>query len=210
VDEATLAALKAFTTPVRLRILGMVASRPATADELAGALRLPIGRVVREIEVLRRAGLIEFDRDSTRAAHALALGRLHALGRALDAFEREALPASAVGPGGSEFGEVSREDAKVLRAFFADGRLTTIPAQESKRLVVLRYLLEQSFPEDRAYPEKEVNQRLALFHGDVAALRRNLVDSRLMTRSAGEYRRAAAPPDGPASPAAGSGTTPPG
>jgi hypothetical protein len=35
-----------------------------------------------------------------------------------------------------------------------------------------------------------VNQRLALFHPDVAALRRQLVDSGLMTREAGEYRRA--------------------
>lgn len=46
------------------------------------------------------------------------------------------------------------------------------------------------FPDDRAYPEKEVNQRLALFHPDVAALRRYMVDFGLMTREAGEYRRA--------------------
>jgi DNA-binding transcriptional ArsR family regulator len=210
VDDAMLAALKAFTTPDRLRILGAVAGRPATVDELAAVLGLPLSRVVREVEVLRRAGLIEFDRDSTKPAHALAIGRLHALGRALDALEREALPPSAVGPGGSGFGEVPRGDAKVLRAFFEDGRLTAIPAQESKRLVVLRYLLDRCFPEDRVYPEKEVNQRLALIHPDVAALRRSLVDGRLMTRSAGEYRRAAAPPGGASARAAASGTTPPG
>ena len=81
-------------------------------------------------------------------------------------------------------------EAKVLRAFVVDGRLASIPAQEKKRGVVLRYLLESCFPEDREYPEKEVNQRLALFHRDVAALRRYLVEARLMTRSAGIYRRA--------------------
>jgi DNA-binding transcriptional ArsR family regulator len=196
VDEPTLEALKALTTPDRLRILGAVASRPMTADELAASLRLPLGRVVREVGVLRRAGLIEFDRGSTRPAHVLAIGRLHELGRALAALEGGA---AATPSDGSAFGDVSREDAKILRAFVEDGRLTTIPAQESKRQVVLRYLLEQCFSEDRAYPEKEVNQRLALFHRDVAALRRYLVDSRLMTRSAGEYRRAAEPPE-PASP----------
>ena len=81
-------------------------------------------------------------------------------------------------------------EAKVLRSFFRDGRLVSIPAQDRKKLVVLRHLLELCFLEDRAYPEKEVNQRLAIFHPDVAALRRYLVDFGLMTREAGEYRRA--------------------
>ena len=46
------------------------------------------------------------------------------------------------------------------------------------------------FAEDRAYPEAEVKQRLALFNRDVAALRRYMVDAGLVTRAAGEYRRA--------------------
>jgi hypothetical protein len=81
-------------------------------------------------------------------------------------------------------------EAKVLRSFFRDGRLVSIPARDRKKLVVLRHVRETCFPEDRIYPEKEVNQRLALLHPDVAALRRHLVDYRLMTRSSGEYRRA--------------------
>ena len=187
-DEATLDALKAFTTPARLRILGAVAAGPMTADELATALGMPMSRIVREVGVLRSAGLLEFDRRSARPAQVLAIGRLHELGRALDALGREA--DSADTDVGADFGDVSREDARVLRAFFEDGRLTAIPAQESKRLVVLRYLRERCFREDRAYPEKDVNMRLALVHPDVAALRRYLVDARLMTRSGGEYRRA--------------------
>ncbi len=82
------------------------------------------------------------------------------------------------------------EDVRVLRAFLVDGRLSSIPAQHRKRQVVLRFLLERVFTEDRDYPEKEVNQRLALFHPDVAALRRYLVDDRFVTREAGLYRRA--------------------
>jgi hypothetical protein len=54
---------------------------------------------------------------------------------------------------------------------------------------VLRFLLERCFAEDRVYPEKEVNQRLALYHPDVASLRRYLVDGNLMARAAGQYRR---------------------
>ena len=47
------------------------------------------------------------------------------------------------------------ETERVLRGFFKDGRLVTIPAKERKRLVVLRYLRDKVFTEDRAYPEAE-------------------------------------------------------
>ena len=91
------------------------------------------------------------------------------------------------GPAGEE---LPYDVAKVLSAFFKDDRLVTIPARERKRLVVLRYLRDRVFTEHRAYPEAEVNQRLALFNRDVAALRRYMVDAGLVTRRAGAYRRA--------------------
>lgn len=79
---------------------------------------------------------------------------------------------------------------KVIRAFLRDGRLASIPAKPAKRGLLLPVILDRCFPEDRGYEEKEVNMRLALLHPDVAALRRYLVDGRLMTRAAGIYRRA--------------------
>jgi hypothetical protein len=85
--------------------------------------------------------------------------------------------------------EVEPESAKVVQIFFRDGRLASIPARQGKRLIVLRELRERCFAEDRDYPEKEVNMRLALLHPDVAALRRYLVDAKLMSRSNGIYRR---------------------
>jgi hypothetical protein len=80
-------------------------------------------------------------------------------------------------------------DARVLRAFIRDGRLVSIPARDKRRQVIYRYLRDQVFTEDRPYPEREVNQRLALFHPDVATIRRGMVDAGLVTREAGTYRR---------------------
>jgi hypothetical protein len=80
-------------------------------------------------------------------------------------------------------------EAKVIRSFIREGRLTTIPARERRRQVLYRYLRDQVFTDDRSYSEKELNQRLALFHPDVATIRRGMVDAGLVTRSAGEYRR---------------------
>ena len=72
-----------------------------------------------------------------------------------------------------------------------------IPAQPKKRQIVLRFLLERVFTEDRDYPEKEVNQRLAVFHPDVAALRRYLFDERYVDRGQGLYRRSGPRPEPP-------------
>jgi hypothetical protein len=80
---------------------------------------------------------------------------------------------------------------KVIRAFVRDGRLVSIPAKPSKRELLLPWLLDECFPEDRDYEEKDVNQRLALMYPDVSALRRYLVDAKLMTREQGIYRRSA-------------------
>ncbi len=88
------------------------------------------------------------------------------------------------------------EREKVVRAFLRDDRLVSIPAKAGKRDLLLPVILDRCFPEDRAYEEKEVNMRLALLHPDVAALRRYLVDGRLMVREAGIYRRARPIEDG--------------
>lgn len=181
-----IAALKTLTDATRLRIVGFLAGRPATTDEVVEALAIRRADAVRQLGLLRALGILRGGEDaSTR--YEIRLDTLQALGRALDAAHRE-----------SEGREATRladetglppEEAKVLRAFVVDGRLASIPATERKRQVILRYLREQCFAEDRPYPEKEVNQRLALFHRDVASLRRYLVDTGLMTREGGVYRR---------------------
>ncbi len=79
--------------------------------------------------------------------------------------------------------------AKTIRAFIRDGRLASIPAREKRRQVIYRFLRDDIFTEDRPYPEGEVNQRLALWHPDVATIRRGMVDAGLVTRADGLYRR---------------------
>ena len=165
-------------------------------------LRQPVPGVARQVEVLIAAGLVERTGDRPDNLRA-RFDRVGELARGLAALESDAPddPAGGLIPGawphdGETFPETvermaaTPEDVRVLRSFLVDGRLSSIPAQHRKRQVVLRFLLERVFTEDRDYPEKEVNQRLALFHPDVAALRRYLVDDGFVTREAGRYRRA--------------------
>ncbi len=80
------------------------------------------------------------------------------------------------------------EPNRVLRAFVRDGRLTTLPASRSKRLVVLDHIV-RVFEPGRRYPEREVDTLLRAFHPDYAALRRYLIDEDFMAREAGVYWR---------------------
>lgn len=87
-----------------------------------------------------------------------------------------------------DHGASDPSDAAVLRAFIADGRLTSIPAVHHKRLVVLDHLV-RIFEPGRRYTEAEVNAILRAFHDDTAALRRYLVDEGMLSRDAGIYWR---------------------
>lgn len=184
-DEGDLLALKAFVDPVRLRLLGALSERPATADDLATRLGLPRPRLERNLAMLARAGLLR----TGEGRYELDVGRMNGLGRLLDGLEPTARDEAPLT--GTDGQPLPADDAKILRGYLDGDRLREIPAQQRKRLVVLRYLRDRCFTEDRLYPEKEVNQRLGLFHRDVASLRRYLVDSGLMTRAAGDYRRVA-------------------
>ena len=184
-DAASIAALRALVDPGRLRLVGLLAIRPMTREALGEAVHQPATGLIKPLEQLIHAELVEARPANGGALFALRgdrIGQLARLLATLDHGEDDAAAELAALTG------VPAEDAKVLRHYLEDGRLTTIPAQASKRLVVLRWLRDQVFTEDREYPEKEVNQRIALIHPDPAALRRYLVDERLVTREAGRYR----------------------
>jgi hypothetical protein len=80
------------------------------------------------------------------------------------------------------------DEAAVLRTFMRDGRITSLPAKRSRRLVLLDHIA-QMFDVGVRYPEGEVNLMLRNVHDDYAALRRYLVDEGFLSRERGEYWR---------------------
>ena len=157
-------------------------------EELAAASGLSAGTVVHHLKRLEAAGLVESRPRRPYVEYVLRVDRLQTVSGQLAALERaDEAGAELPGPEGEP---LPAYDAKVLRAFLRNGKLVSIPAQEKKRGAVLHYLMEHCFAEDRAYAEPEVNDRLAAYHEDVAALRRYLVGAGMMTRAGGEYRRA--------------------
>lgn len=75
-----------------------------------------------------------------------------------------------------------------LRGFLRNGRVETIPAKHSRRLLLLDQIA-QAFEPGVRYPERDVSLFLGGLHPDYAALRRYLVDEDFLTRAGGEYWR---------------------
>jgi hypothetical protein len=77
---------------------------------------------------------------------------------------------------------------KVLRSYLVDGRLPVIPRPGNKRRLLLGYLAT-AFEPGVKYTEPEVNATVRVWHPDVAALRRYLIDEGLLARENGVYWR---------------------
>ena len=62
-DDASGAVFSALADPTRRRLLSAIAAHPATATELAGALPISRQAVVKHLNTLAHAGLLERERD---------------------------------------------------------------------------------------------------------------------------------------------------
>jgi hypothetical protein len=105
-----------------------------------------------------------------------------------EAFRLAAMAAASERPGPDPTDDVPEDDARILRRYFRGGRLTQIPPQRARKLVILDRLA-QEFDVGARYSERQVNAILRRFHEDVASLRRFLVDEGFLDRAAGEYWR---------------------
>jgi biotin operon repressor len=168
--------LRALADPERLSIAGLLAREPRTAAELRDMLGLSVTRLRKHLTRLTAAGVARLEPD--RRTYRLDPETLRRV-------------AETVGPpreAGLALGAASDDEETVLRTFFRNGRLTEIPARESKRRIVLeRVALE--FEPGLRYDEKEVNVIVGRFFDDHAALRRYLVDEGFLARDHGVYWR---------------------
>ena len=69
-------------------------------------------------------------------------------------------------------------EIKIGQFFRPDGTLTHIPARLEKKLAVL-HRIAKDLSSDLKYPEKELNQIIAKYHPDTAAIRRHMVEFKI-------------------------------
>jgi DNA-binding transcriptional ArsR family regulator len=175
--EALLAFFKAMANESRLRLVGLLAQRERTVQELAETLELKEPTVSHHLAVLKEIGLVTVRPEGVLRWYALKPGALTDMNRRL--LEQDA----------AELAPPESWESRVLAGYLdKDGALKAIPASRRKRQVILAWLVDE-FEEGRRYPEAEVNATLQRRHWDCATLRRELIGHRMMARDAGVYWR---------------------
>ena len=170
---------RALADPTRIRILGLLAERPMYGQELARVLDVKPPTVSHHIAPLVNAGLVYVRRENNYHYYELDSDGIQHLAESTQHIARSLFASNPLPP-------KSDERARVVATFIKEGRLVSIPAQYKKR----RYVMEElarSFEWGRLYDEKEVNAILKTFHDDVASLRREFIDQRIMLRENGRY-----------------------
>ncbi len=175
---------KALADENRLRIVGLLADKPCSVEELAAMLRISSATVSHHLQRLAAADLVEARALQYYNVYALRLGTLTAMAKQLT--QTEALKATTSGL------DRDRYANKILDDYMARGRLKAIPRQLKKRLVILDRLAKE-FEPGRRYSERQVSEILKAFHADFATLRRELVNARLLARDGGYYWKIVSP-----------------
>jgi hypothetical protein len=163
--------VKAMSDAQRLRIIGVLAGRSASAGQIASELKISLREAVKHLGHLEEAGVIRA-RDKL---YALEVSGLESMAKKQFKGRREQyIPAL----------DLEKKTRKVLAAYLrADGSIKQIPLQADKLRILLNFLVNAFTPRVN-YTEKEVNTLLRRFNEDTAGLRRDLVDAGLLDREA--------------------------
>ena len=172
---------KALSNESRLKLLGVLAQRECSVEELAALLHLKAPTISHHLTKLKELNLVNLSLQGNTHLYRLNLEQLEHLSRDLLLTpNRLQTLAQDVEPKNWEI--------TVLQSFVTDNRITSIPASRKKRFVLLKWLVEK-FECDRDYSEKEINTVLKQHHEDCATLRREFIGYRLMSRDRDVYRR---------------------
>jgi len=166
------AVLRAFADPMFLRTAAALTTEAMSVAELASALGSSADAVGQALQALGRAGLLHTERVDAVRRYRLDLTGLQAL----------------VEKGADDGTDDAPAPPPGIRAFFRGHRLERYPAQRSRQIAVLTWLVED-FEVGESYPEPEINRIIGLRHPDFATIRRALIDDGFMVRSGGIYRR---------------------
>jgi len=168
---------KALADANRLKIVGALAHKPYSVEELAALLSVKPSTVSHHLAKLAQAGLVSARAQGYYSVYQLEPKSLEQQARRLLKREDFTLTFHNM--------DLDAYDRKVVADFSRpDGSLKTLPAQRKKLEAVLRHVLA-AFELGRRYSEPQVNRILARFHEDTASLRRELVGSGFMNREGG-------------------------
>lgn len=169
--------VRLLAEPTRRKVFAALVLGTRTPADIVAVTGLRTREVVAALRKLADGGLAELTRDG-----AIPVERVFGdVARQTVVVERP-----------EDLGYTDERVTGVLRTFVRDGRLLGLPAQRSRRTVVLEHIV-QSFEPGIEYPEAKVDELLKTWAAnsgvDHVSLRRYLIDEDLLHRQDGVYRR---------------------
>lgn len=180
--EILLNFFKVLADENRLKLLGILAAREYSVEELAALLQLKAPTVSHHLARLKESGLVEMRADKNTHFYRLNAENLRQTSKGLLSSEKmaELVPIEEM--------DTDAWERKVLRDFFDGEILTEIPASRKKRSVILRWLSKRFEPGMR-YSEAQVNEIIKRHHPDASTLRREMIGEHLLERAQSVYWR---------------------
>jgi DNA-binding transcriptional ArsR family regulator len=152
-SEELVTFFKALADSNRLKIVGLLAEKSYSVEELAELLKLKPSTVSHHLSRLSEAGLVR--------AHSESYYNVYQLDQSvLDEKARTMFTQSELSSVAAEV-DADAYDKKVIRDYSRrDGSLKTLPSQRKKLEAVLRYVVK-AFDVGKRYSEKQVNEILS-------------------------------------------------
>jgi predicted transcriptional regulator len=168
---------KALADGNRLKIVGLLAQREYTVEHMAEILGLSASTVSHHLTKLSKSGLVSSRSESYYNIYRLEIRKLEEMSERLLAKDTMSEITLDV--------DVDAYDRKVIKTFCApDGKINQFPAQRKKFEVILRHVVSD-FKVGVEYDERQVNEILSKYSEDTAALRRGLIEFKMMARESG-------------------------
>ncbi len=172
--ETLLGFFKALADANRLRLIGLLAQKESSVEELAAVLDISASTVSHHLSKLAEIGLVSARAEGYYSVYRLETETLTGMAKRM--LSEETLPEAAK--------DLDRKvyDRKILKDYLNDdGTIAQLPTNRRKLDVILRYLAEQ-FEVGKTYTEKQVNQVIGALNEDISGLRRDLISVGLLGR----------------------------
>ncbi len=173
---------KALANENRLKILGVLAQRECSVEELATLLNLKAPTISHHLGKLKELHIVAMRTDGNDHLYRLDVDSLHSMSKnVFTSITTEKVVNLA------EDVEYEAWERKVLETFLDGDQVITLPAGYKKRLALLKWMVN-FFEEDRKYTEQEVNEIIQKHYEDSATFRRGFISNGLMEREGGGGR----------------------
>ncbi|MHB1118699.1 MAG: DUF2087 domain-containing protein [Bellilinea sp.] len=176
-ENELLTFFKALADENRLKIIGVLAQKPSSVENIAAQIGLSMSTTSHHLARLAKAGLVSARTEGHYYIYSLHTDALKSMSQRLlhdEQLRQLSQPVSE-----------DAYDQKVLSNFLdSEGRIKSFPAQDKKLRAVLRHAVK-AFEPGLRYPERQVNEILSRFNEDTAFLRRSLIEYKLMEREGG-------------------------